>query len=146
MPAQRRGEAEASPAPRAGKGATAAAPRAKGGRPPVPVELPTEVVGGDAEVAGRLASIEGWLRRIDQTLARLTAPSEVVGWRDACRLIGRSRQAVKQLDTRAVFTDARAPECRIPRSPRLYYVAELEVYKAEGSAGVRKLRKDLGRL
>lgn len=85
------------------------------------------------------------LHDLKRLFHRMLLPAEVVPTAEAARRLGCSRRHLVSLTARGVFTDGRPPSGRRPRVPRLYYADELDVYRAEDEAGVRRLRFGLGR-
>lgn len=85
------------------------------------------------------------LHDLKRLFHRMLLPAEVVPTAEAARRLGCCTKTVNTLAVRGVFTDGRPPGKRVAGNARLYYADEIEVYRAEGEAGVRRLRFGLGR-
>ncbi|HYH64776.1 MAG TPA: hypothetical protein VD866_08800 [Urbifossiella sp.] len=96
--------------------------------------------------ADDVADIKAQLHRLTAMVARLSVPVEVLHTADVARLLGRSVGTVGLLYASGLFTDARPPGRRGKGATRLTYADEVAVYRAEGAAGVRRLRVELGRV
>lgn len=97
------------------------------------------------DIDARLDALATQLHRLTAMVARLCVPVDVIHTADVAKLLGRCEGTVKVLFARGVFTDARPPGRRGKGAPRLTYADEVTVYRAEGEAGVRRLRRELGR-
>lgn len=95
--------------------------------------------------AADVAEIKAQLHDLRAMVARLCVPVDVLHTADVARRLGRSEKTVKRLFARGVFTDARPPGKRVAGSDRLTYADEVAAYLAEGEAGVRRVRQELGR-
>lgn len=82
------------------------------------------------------------LRRL---VHKLAVPVNVLDKAAAAARIGVSARTLERVTAAAVFTDARPPERRTAGTSRRYYADELDVYRSDGAAGVRRLRDQLGR-
>jgi hypothetical protein len=96
-------------------------------------------------LAAKLDAVLTELHDVKRVVYRLAVPVDVLTHAQAASRLGRSERTLSTLAARGVFTDGRAPGNRVKGAPRLYYADELDVYRAEGEAGLRHLRETLGR-
>jgi hypothetical protein len=96
-------------------------------------------------VESKLDAILSELHDLRAHVYRLALPVDVLTQQQAAARLGKCSRTLHTLATRGVFSDGRAPGNRVKGSPRLYYADEIDVYRAEGEAGVRRLRGEVGR-
>ncbi len=99
-----------------------------------------------AMIASKLDAVLLSQHKLQQLVHRMTVPVDVLSLDEAANRLCRSKSTVRLLHVRRVFTDGRAPERRIARSPLIFYADEIEAYRSEGEKGVKRLRVELGRL
>lgn len=111
----------------------------------------TEPATADAREAAQPATAEqlnavlAELHAIKRIVHRLAVPVDVLNSAAAAERLSRSVKTIKRLHARGIFTDGRAPGNRKPGADLVFLADEIEVYRAEGEAGVRRLRDELGR-
>lgn len=98
-----------------------------------------------ADLAAKLDAVLAEQHELRRLVHRMTVPVSVLTTAQAAERIGRSERVLCTITARGVFTDGRSPQNRVKGAPRLYYADELDVYRSEGEAGVRRLRAALGR-
>lgn len=83
------------------------------------------------------------LRRI---LHRLAVPVETINLAEAAKRLCRSTKWVKRIQVKRVFTDGRPRDRQVAGADLVFFADEIEVYRAEGEKGVKRLRHELGRM
>lgn len=117
-------------------------------RPSPAPAVPTGAGAGAADGAAILARLDAILaeqHELRRLVHRMTVVTETINLKEAARRLSRSPDTVKGLAARGIFSDGRAPENRVAGAALVFYADEIEVYRADGRAGVERLRKELGR-
>jgi hypothetical protein len=111
-----------------------------------PQTQPDPVAHALAEIRADIAALMAVVRAIQRDVQRLQQPLQRLTRDEVAGLLGFSVSALAKLDARGVFTDARGDGCRVAGSKRLYFADEITIYETEGTAGVRRFRREVGRL
>jgi len=99
-----------------------------------------------AAVVSKLDTILAELHEVRRAQSQFIVPVDVLTAAEAARRIGVSERTLRRrYVATGVLSDAREPGRRGTNSPRQFYADEIEVLKAEGEGGVRRLREQLGR-
>ena len=92
-------------------------------------------------LAGKIAELTLVVHRLEQTVrCRLEAPANLLTLEQAEKRCGRT---LDKANRARVFTDCRGGKTQ--GSKRMYYADEIDVFKIDGAAGVKRLRNQLGR-
>jgi hypothetical protein len=127
--------------------------RGKKGRvivPPVAQSVPQPAAqpAGAADFAAVLAKLDAVIdgqHELRRLVHRMTVVVDVLSSPVAAKRLGVSVRTLERITARGIFTDARAPERRVPGADRVYFADEVQVYITDGERGVERLRKELGR-
>lgn len=97
------------------------------------------------EIMKRLTIIEGQNHHLLRLVQQLSIPVEVMRCEQAAKCLGVSAKTLKRWAATGIFTDARPLEKQRTTVARVFFADEIEAYRGEGEAGVRRVQKVKGR-